>query len=121
DYDNDGFTDILTSSYALEADDLWHNHGDGTFSDDGLALGYAWDSDPYPSELAWRQGGNSFAAACGDYDNDGDLDVYVAETTHGDDRIQADRSSLLVNTGPDGGYAFVRPDHFTGYPDGGGV
>lgn len=124
DYDNDGWPDLLTSSYALEADDLWHNRGDGTFEEVGMQQGYAWDGTADPYEYDWRQGGNSFAHACGDYDNDGDLDLFVAQTTHWDfPRNFGDRSGILVNTGADGGYGFYRPDVFTpdSTGDGGGV
>ncbi|MEN9796460.1 MAG: hypothetical protein RL653_156, partial [Pseudomonadota bacterium] len=40
-----------------------------------------------------------------------DLDVFQAETVHGDyPRSQADRSRILRNTGADGGYTFERPE-----------
>ncbi|HXU46099.1 MAG TPA: CRTAC1 family protein [Thermoanaerobaculia bacterium] len=78
DYDNDGYLDLYvgryldprreipTTFYARngERDQLYHNNGDGTFSnvteasgagDVGLCLGAVW----------------------GDYDDDGDLDLYV--------------------------------------------
>lgn len=46
-----------------------------------------------------------------DVDNDGDPDVFQAETVHGDyPRSQADRSRILRNTGADGGYVFERPE-----------
>lgn len=113
DYDNDGWTDVLTSSYALEYDDLFRNKGDGTFENTNQATGYWMDDIANPAESQYRWGGNSFAAACADYDNDGDLDVFVAQTTHGDyPRNFGDRSKLYVNTGADGGYTFVRPDRF---------
>jgi enediyne biosynthesis protein E4 len=110
DINNDGWQDLLVSSYALCLDDLWQNKGDGTFTNVSKATKFAQDDQPNPAEDAWRQGGNTFAAACADYDNDGDLDVFNAETTHSDaPRSSADRSRILRNTGAEGGYTFERP------------
>jgi len=109
DTDDNGYADLLVSAYALMPDVLWRNAG-GLFTDASADSGFAMDDQPHPTEPAWRQGGNTFGAACADYDNDGDMDVFQAETVHGDyPRSQADRSRILRNTGPDGGYTFERP------------
>ncbi len=110
DWNDDGWPDLLTSTYALGKNDLWQNNG-GTFSNVSAATTYAMDDQPNPGETAsYRQGGNGFATACGDYDNDGDLDMFTAETTHGDyPRSTADRSRILRNTGAAGEFAFERP------------
>ena len=50
---------------------LYHNNGDGTFTDVTNAAGVA---DPQ----------SSFCAAWADYDNDGYLDLYVADGVIGD-------------------------------------
>jgi len=68
DFDNDGDVDIFTGSQTLFAGKtnfLYKNNGNGTFTDVSIASGllvinYSWGAD-------W-----------GDYDNDGDLDLYVA-------------------------------------------
>ena len=63
DYDNDGFIDLYVtnaSGYNL----LYHNNGNGTFTD---LAGHA----------GIRQSGVSFGCAWGDYDNDGNFDLYV--------------------------------------------
>ncbi len=110
DWNNDGWPDLLVSTYALCLDDLWQNKGDGTFRNASKASKFDQDDQPYPDEEPWRQGGNTFAAACADYDNDGDLDVFNAETTHADaPRSSADRSRILRNTGAAGGFSFERP------------
>jgi enediyne biosynthesis protein E4 len=74
DYDNDGFLDIFFPNGAaipeLEKTDtsyynrLYHNHGDGTFTDDTDKAGV-------------RGKGYCFGVATGDYDNDGFVDFYV--------------------------------------------
>ncbi len=71
DYDNDGWPDIfLTSSVRRDFnnDMLLHNNGDGTFSNVSSQAG-----------LAPVTGGRGLA--WGDYDNDGDLDLYLSRGT----------------------------------------
>ncbi|MCA9664772.1 MAG: VCBS repeat-containing protein [Myxococcales bacterium] len=42
-------------------------------------------------------GGNTFSIACGDIDNDGDMDLMTAEIRHGDVGSASDPSELLIN------------------------
>jgi cytochrome c peroxidase len=74
DYDNDGFLDLYIANWSCypkcgrqmdgESDRLYHNNGDGTFKDvtDLLKGGVT---------------GAGFIANFTDYDNDGDLDIYL--------------------------------------------
>lgn len=62
DYDNDGFSDLYVTSYGKNI--LYHNNGDGTFSDVTAEAGVA-------------AGGWSVSAGFLDYDNDGKLDLFV--------------------------------------------
>ena len=79
DYDNDGFLDIFFTNGAaipsLEKSDpsyynrLFHNNGDGTFTD--------------VTEKAGLRGiGYSMGVAAGDYDNDGFVDLYITGVNH---------------------------------------
>ncbi len=70
DYDNDGFVDLLVLNYG--PDILYHNNGNGTFSDVSEKSGLA---DPH-----W-----GLSAVWLDYNNDGWLDVYVCNYLHYDD------------------------------------
>src|SRR5271166_127327 len=64
DYDNDGWEDLYVT--YLDGAVLYHNNGDGTFTDVTAKAGVG---------NAGRWG---TSAAFGDYDNDGFLDLYVA-------------------------------------------
>ena len=62
DYDNDGYPDLYVTSYGKNI--LYHNNGDGTFTDVTAKAGVA-------------GGGWSVSAGFFDYDNDGRLDLFV--------------------------------------------
>jgi hypothetical protein len=64
DYDNDGWEDLYVTN--LSGATLYHNNRDGTFSDMTAKSG------------AGNPGRWGTSAAFGDYDNDGYLDLYVA-------------------------------------------
>ncbi len=64
DYDNDGDLDLFVAVYwSGLSDKLFRNDGNGVFTDVTPAVMTAWD---YTQGCAW-----------GDYDNDGDLDLFV--------------------------------------------
>ena len=63
DYDNDGHLDLFVTAFG--PDTLYHNNGDGSFTDVTRQAGV---SDPL-----W-----STSAAFVDYDRDGELDLFVA-------------------------------------------
>jgi len=63
DYDNDGWPDLVVTAFGQNV--LYHNNGDGTFTDVTRRAG-----------LAGPQGFWT-GASWGDYDNDGDLDLYI--------------------------------------------
>jgi hypothetical protein len=75
DYDNDGYPDLYVTSYGNNI--LYHNNGDGTFTDVTALAGVA-------------GGGWSVSAGFLDYDNDGKLDLFVTrymkwDTAHSKD------------------------------------
>jgi PKD repeat protein len=66
DYDNDGYLDLYAGAGTNGIDKLWHNNDDGTFTDVTQSAGGVTDAF------------NTAAAGWGDFDKDGDLDLYVA-------------------------------------------
>jgi enediyne biosynthesis protein E4 len=97
DYDNDGFPDLLVLGYGRSI--LYHNNGDGTFTDVATKAGVA-NSDLWASSAAWF-----------DYDNDGRLDLVIANYVD----WSADRNFYCGDRGP-GMRSYCHPDDFHGQP-----
>ena len=73
DYDADGFTDIFVANDSVQCF-LYHNNGNGTFSEVGLLAGVGFNED-----------GKTFAGMgidFSDYDNDGLPDVVVTDLSN---------------------------------------
>ena len=93
DYDQDGYLDLYVTNWACypkcgrpatgESDHLYHNNGDSTFVDVTRLLGVRID-------------GAGFVASFVDYDNDGDLDIYLVN----DEFIHPIGNVLWRNDGP---------------------
>ena len=75
DYDRDGYVDLYMANYELPGeplsrgtpDRLYYNNGNGTFTDVASLVGTTFDPPQCGRGVAWA-----------DYDNDGDLDIYVS-------------------------------------------
>ena len=73
DYDGDGYTDIFVANDSVQCF-LYHNNGNGTFSEVGLLAGVGYNED-----------GKTFAgmgADFTDYDNDGSPDIVVTDLSN---------------------------------------
>ncbi len=90
DYDNDGDLDLFVPNMSDENNFLYNNQGDGNFNritsgdivnDDGCSYGSSW----------------------GDYDNDGDIDLFVSNTAEG---VSTGQDFLYQNNG-DGSFTRV--------------
>ncbi|MFN2251144.1 MAG: CRTAC1 family protein [Anaerolineae bacterium] len=144
DFDNDGDLDIFVAVYGVSNSGaqnlLWINDGEGYFQDKAVERGvaslpggnyYRSDMDqgrkPEPNKGPGEYiGGNGFGVDCIDFNNDGYMDILMADISHPtefppgyagwpQDQIDAlnysrrwsDPSQILINQGPAGGWSFV--------------
>jgi len=68
DYDNDGYFDLIVTNFSEQINTLYHNDGNGFFTDVSYISGIGEESFPF---LSWST--HFF-----DYDNDGYRDIFVA-------------------------------------------
>ncbi len=97
DYDNDGFPDLLVLGYGKCV--LYHNNGNGTFSDVTARAGVA-NAGRWASSAAWF-----------DYDNDGRLDLVIANYID----WSPERNFWCGEHGP-GMRSYCHPDDYNGQP-----
>lgn len=91
DYNNDGWLDIYVSNYRLQENFLWHNNGNGTFSNVASLLGVAGND-----VNGWY--GHTIGSDWGDYNNDGYLDLVTANLAHPRYIEFSNRTMLYKNT-----------------------
>lgn len=106
DYDNDGYLDFYVANHQTETgdpdgeedrkDQLFHNNGDGTFTDVSTLL---------DAQDASDRAGKGFIGGWADYDNDGDLDILLVN----DCPFGPEHNKLWRNDGSDGagGWTFT--------------
>jgi hypothetical protein len=97
DYDNDGFPDLFVLGYGRCI--LYHNNGDGTFSDVTPRAGVG-NVGKWGSSAAWF-----------DYDNDGKLDLVIANYVD----WSPDNNFYCGSKGP-GLRSYCHPDVYRGQP-----
>ena len=103
DYNNDGYVDIYITNFG--ANRLYHNNGDGTFTDVTAESG--------TGDARWSSSATFF-----DYNGDGDLDLYVVNYVN----YKLDGSAPTCFENPSFGTTekvrgYCHPKHFEGVPD----
>lgn len=99
DFDGDGDLDVYVSNYRLQPNSLLMNDGQGKFTDDARARNALATSDGF-------EGGHSIGACFGDFDNDGQFDLFAGNFAHVDSSGDQPKSRFLRNRGAAGGFAF---------------
>jgi hypothetical protein len=80
--------------YPPEPDTMYRNNGDGTFSDISEISGIA------------QHPGTGMGTVCGDYDNDGDTDIFVANDVMGNFLFRNDGKGCFEEVGLQAGVAY---------------
>ena len=99
DFDRDGDLDVYVSNYRLQPNILWQNNGKGKFLDITGEFGALANGPGFG-------GGHSIGASWGDFDNDGDFDLFAGNFAHKDSRGNQPESVWLRNTGKEGQFKF---------------
>lgn len=98
DYDNDGDADLFVTNENFQADDLYRNDGNGQFTK--ITTGPLVTS-----------GLSTMSASWGDIDNDGDLDVFVANSG-----FFEEQPNLLFKNNGNGTFTEITPSTFLSNP-----
>lgn len=95
DVDKNGLPDIMTNNSNGYYNKLWLNADGKNFTNYGTISGYAADEE---GTLESKGGGNSFFSLCGDYNNDGMVDIVVGNLSKDSDVESRDKSAVLTGS-----------------------
>lgn len=103
DYDGDGDDDLFVGGVLYNPPRLFSNDGDGTFTDVTVTSGLS---------IIGRE--NNVSQAFGDYDQDGDLDMFIAHWTFSLGELPSDNTQHLWRNNGDGTFSDVSDETFVG-------
>ena len=103
DYDGDGDEDLFVGGVEDEPFKVFSNNGDGTFADVTTASG-----------LSAIERENNVSSAFGDFDQDGDLDLFVAHWTFSIGELPTGSTQHLWRNNGDGTFTDVSEATFVG-------
>lgn len=95
DVDRNGLPDIMTNNSNGYYNKLWLNVDGKNFTNYGTLSGYAADTE---GTAEAKGGGNSFFSLCGDYNNDGLVDIVVGNLAKDSDVESRDKSAILTGS-----------------------
>ncbi|MDO9180990.1 MAG: VCBS repeat-containing protein [Bacteriovorax sp.] len=107
DMDKNGFPDIITSNSNGYYNKMWMNLDGESFVNYGNESGYAADGE---GAQDIHGGGNSFFSLCGDYNNDGLVDIVTGTLSRDSDIEARDKSSILSGTSKSFPPKFIRSE-----------
>jgi len=91
DYDNDGWQDIyVANDRVVFENQLYHNNGDGTYTEVGAASG---------SDLLI----DAMSTTVGDYNRDGWMDIYISNTGDGNAFLENQGNGTFIDVAPQNG------------------
>ena len=96
DFDGDGDEDLFVGGVEYSPVKVFRNDGDGSFTDITATAG-----------LSGINRENSVSMAFGDYDQDGDLDLFIAHWTFTDDELPPGSPQFLWRNDGDGSFTDV--------------
>jgi hypothetical protein len=99
DFKQDGKPAIYVSNYRLQPNQLFFYEGEGKMRDAAGEYNVVATSPGFA-------GGHSIGACWGDFDNDGEFDLFAGNFAHVDDRGDQPKSRFLKNLGAAGKYHF---------------
>ncbi|MEZ4856959.1 MAG: FG-GAP-like repeat-containing protein [Gelidibacter sp.] len=94
DYDKDGFQDIyISNDRFVNTNILYHNNGDGTFTDTSIASG---------TNIA----ANAMSTTIDDFNDDGWLDIYITNTSEGNYLLKNNGNGTFTDVALTSGTSF---------------
>lgn len=99
DFNRSGIPAIYASNYRLQPNNLWIGDGSGHPREAAAEFNAVATSEGFA-------GGHSIGACWGDFDNDGEFDLFAGNFAHRDSRGDQPKSRFLRNRGPKAAFHF---------------